>query len=122
MFKAILVEKNAKNYQTTLQDIEDTALPDGNVTVKIIYSTLNYKDALAITGRSPIVRRFPMIPGVDFVGMVEDSQSPDYQKGDMVILNGWGVGEKHWGDYHKKHALKANGWYRSQSTLHHFKQ
>jgi acrylyl-CoA reductase (NADPH) len=72
-------------------------LPEGNVSVRVSHSTLNYKDALAITGQGPVVRKFPMVPGIDLVGVVAASQHPDYQPGDAVLLNGWGVGESYWG-------------------------
>ncbi len=72
-------------------------LPEGDVLVDVAYSTLNYKDALAITGRAPVVRRFPMVPGIDFTGIVAESSHPDFEAGDRVVLNGWGVGENHWG-------------------------
>jgi len=77
--------------------LSEDALPEGDVTVRVAYSTLNYKDALAITGRSPVVRKFPMVPGIDFAGTVEASSNPAFAVGDQVVLNGWGVGEGHWG-------------------------
>ena len=80
-----------------IQAIDETALPDGDVTVRIDWSTLNYKDGLAITGQSPVVRRFPMVPGIDFAGAVTESSHPAWKVGDRVVLNGWGVGETHWG-------------------------
>jgi len=107
MFKGILIEKEAQNYTATLKDIDDALLPEGDVTVKVAYSSLNYKDGLAITGKSPVVRRFPMIPGVDLVGTVEASSNPDYRVGDSVVLNGWGVGETHWGGLAQKARLKG---------------
>jgi acrylyl-CoA reductase (NADPH) len=90
MFKGILIEKDENKYSATLKDIDDSLLPEGDVTVRVAYSSLNYKDGLAITGKSPVVRRFPMIPGVDLVGTVEASSNPDYRVGDSVVLNGWG--------------------------------
>jgi len=72
-------------------------LPAGDVTVRVEYSTLNYKDALAITGKGPVVRQFPLVPGIDFAGTVEESSNPGFKRGDKVLLNGWGVGESHWG-------------------------
>lgn len=93
----MLVEKNGPNYRAGLRDVDPAELPPGDVTVRVRYSTLNYKDALAITGRGPVVRRFPMVPGIDFSGTVEQSDDPRYRKGDEVVLNGWGVGEVHWG-------------------------
>ena len=107
MFKGILIEKDENNYSATLKDINDSLLPEGDVTVKVAYSSLNYKDGLAITGKSPVVRRFPMIPGVDLAGTVEASSNPDYQVGDSVLLNGWGVGETHWGGLAQKARMKG---------------
>ncbi|MDQ7988242.1 MAG: MDR family oxidoreductase [Candidatus Dactylopiibacterium sp.] len=97
MFKALLIEKDDAGYRTRLQELDDARLPEGNVTVRVSHSTLNYKDGLAITGKGPVVRSFPMVPGVDLVGVVEASDHPDWRAGDAVILNGWGVGERHWG-------------------------
>lgn len=97
MFKAILIEKDHTGYRAGVQEIDEAALPEGNVSVRVSHSTLNYKDALAITGQGPVVRKFPMVPGIDLAGVVEASCHPDYQPGDAVLLNGWGVGESHWG-------------------------
>lgn len=97
MFKAVLIEKDDAGYRASVQTLDDDALPEGNVSVRVSHSTLNYKDALAITGQGPVVRKFPMVPGIDLVGVVAASQHPDYQPGDAVLLNGWGVGESHWG-------------------------
>lgn len=97
MFKGILVTKDEAGYRSTLTHIEDTVLPEGDVTVQVEWSTLNYKDGLAITGQSPVVRRFPMVPGIDFAGTVSQSSHPNWKAGDKVILNGWGVGETHCG-------------------------
>jgi acrylyl-CoA reductase (NADPH) len=97
MFKAILIERDEQPYRATLASLEDSRLPAGDVTVRVDYSTLNYKDALAITGKAPVVRRFPMVPGIDFAGAVTDSAAAGHLPGDMVLLNGWGVGEHHWG-------------------------
>jgi acrylyl-CoA reductase (NADPH) len=107
MFKGILIEKDDANYSATLKDIDESQLPEGDVTVNVQYSTLNYKDALAITGKSPVVRRFPMVPGIDLAGTVEASDNPDYKVGDKVVLNGWGVGELHWGGLAQKARLKG---------------
>lgn len=97
MFKAILINKDDQGYRAQLSDVDESALPDGDVRVKVHYSTLNYKDGLAITGKGPIVHQFPMIPGIDLTGEVIESKSPEFKIGDLVILNGWGVGESHWG-------------------------
>lgn len=106
--KALIVNKDDAGYRTTLENIDENQLPDGDVLVKIDYSTLNYKDSLAITGKSPVVRSFPMVPGIDFAGTVEDSQNPDWQIGDKVIHNGWGVGETHWGGLAEKARVKGD--------------
>ncbi|NBX99773.1 MAG: oxidoreductase, partial [Burkholderiaceae bacterium] len=92
MFKAILINKDEKGYRADLAELDEATLPVGEVLVKVLYSTLNYKDGLAITGKGPVVRAFPMVPGIDFAGEVLESSSPEYQPGDQVILNGWGVG------------------------------
>ncbi len=97
MFKGILINKDEAGYRAALQEIDEAQLPEGDVTVRVEWSTLNYKDGLAITGKSPVVRRFPMVPGIDFAGTVSASSHPKWQVGDQVILNGWGVGETHWG-------------------------
>ena len=97
MFKGILIEKDDSGQTVALKELDDSMLPAGDVTVRVGCSTLNYKDALAITGASPVVRSFPMVPGIDFAGTVEASDSAEFRVGDAVVLNGWGVGEKHWG-------------------------
>ncbi len=108
MFKGILIEKDDLGYRAGLREIGETELPAGNVVVRVHYSTLNYKDALAITGKSPVVRHFPMVPGIDLVGTVEESSHGDYRIGDMVVLNGWGVGETHWGGLAEKARLNGD--------------
>ena len=108
MFKGILIEKDESGYRSAVRDIDEAALPAGNVTVRVSHSTLNYKDGLAITGRGPVVRRFPMVPGIDLAGVVEESTHPDYQPGDAVVLNGWGVGEVHWGGLAQKARLDGD--------------
>lgn len=107
MFKGILIEKDDQGYRSTVKEIDDSVLPDGDVTIKVAYSTLNYKDALAITGKGPVVRNFPMIPGIDLVGTVEESQSDKFKAGDQVLLNGFGVGEVHCGGLAEKARLKS---------------
>src|ERR1700760_1713532 len=97
MFNAVLIERDERPYRATLTQLEEDRLPAGEVTVRVEYSSLNYKDALAITGKAPVVRQFPLVPGIDFAGTVEDSTSSAYRPGDQVLLNGWGVGESHWG-------------------------
>ncbi len=107
MFKGILIEKDHSGYRATVQELADEQLPEGDVTVRVSHSTLNYKDALAITGRGPVVRKFPLVPGIDLVGTVEESSHPGYKVGDKVVLNGWGVGESHWGGLAQKARLKG---------------
>ena len=108
MFKGIMIEKDEAGYRASLQDIGEERLPEGNVTVRVSHSTLNYKDGLALTGRAPVVRKFPMVPGIDLVGTVEESSHPDYRAGDPVVLNGWGVGETHWGGLAQKARLNGD--------------
>ena len=107
MFKGILIEKDDAGYRATLSDIDEAQLPDGDVTVNVQFSTLNYKDGLAITGKGPVVRKFPLVPGIDLVGTVESSSHEGIAVGDAVVLNGWGVGEGHWGGLAQKAKLKG---------------
>ncbi len=109
MFQGILITKNDTGSRAVVQSIEEELLPDGDVTVRVDWSTINYKDGLAITGRSPVVRRFPMIPGIDFAGTVIQSSHPSWQSGDRVVLNGWGVGENHFGGLAETARVKG-GW------------
>jgi acrylyl-CoA reductase (NADPH) len=95
-------------YRSSLQEVDESQLPEGDVTIKVSHSTLNYKDGLAITGKGPVVRKFPMVPGIDLVGEVEESSHPDYKVGDAVLLNGWGVGEGHWGGLAQKARVKGD--------------
>lgn len=97
MFKGILIDKSDSDYHVALASLDEAQLPAGDVTVRVSHSTINYKDALAITGKAPIARSFPMVPGIDFAGTVEHSSDPEFNIGDQVVLNGWGVGEGHWG-------------------------
>ena len=97
MFKGILITKDEAGYLAQFQEIDEAVLPEGDVTVRVEWSTLNYKDGLAITGKSPVVRRFPMVPGIDFAGTVLESSNAAWKAGDQVVLNGWGVGETHCG-------------------------
>src|ERR1700674_3423501 len=108
MFNAILVEREPGPYRATLRSLDEAQLPPAEVAVRIDYSTLNYKDALAITGHGPVVRQFPMVPGIDFAGTVESSGHSAYKSGDKVVLNGWGVGETHWGGLAQKARVKAD--------------
>ena len=110
MFRALVINDNeAEGYHCQLQDVDESQLPPGNVTVDIDYSTLNYKDALAISGKAPIIRSFPMVPGVDFAGTVSASDDATFAPGDKVILTGWGVGEHHWGGLAQRACVEA-GW------------
>ena len=102
MFRSILIQKDETGCHSSLVNLSEGQLPDGDVIVRVSHSTLNYKDALAITGSGPVVRKFPMVPGIDLAGTVEHSTHPDYKPGDLVVLNGWGVGEKHWGGLAQK--------------------
>jgi len=107
-FKAMVIEKADGGTKAALTTFDEANLMDGDVTVRVEYSTLNYKDGLAITGKAPVVRRFPMIAGVDFAGTVEASSHPAWKAGDKVILNGWGLGETHLGAYAEKARVKGD--------------
>jgi acrylyl-CoA reductase (NADPH) len=107
-FKAIVVEKGEGGQKAGLADFDEANLMDGDVTVRVEWSTVNYKDGLALTGKAPVIRRFPMIPGIDFAGTVESSSHPQWKPGDRVILNGWGVGETHLGGYAEKARVKGD--------------
>ncbi|HXZ45732.1 MAG TPA: MDR family oxidoreductase [Pseudolabrys sp.] len=107
-FKAIVIEKADGGTKAALADFDEANLMDGDVTVRVEYSTLNYKDGLAITGKAPVVRRFPMIAGIDFAGTVESSTHAGWKPGDKVILNGWGCGETHLGAYAEKARVKGD--------------
>ena len=112
MFDALYLEKSGDGFSATRRPLTDdqlaAATPDADVTVRIEYSTINYKDALALTDRSPVVRRWPMVPGIDGAGVVESSAHPRFAAGDRVILNGWGVGESHWGCLAQRARLKGD--------------
>ena len=109
MFKGLLLTR-AEDGQTqaAITDIDEAQLPPGDVVVQISHSTLNYKDGLAITGKAPVVRSFPMVPGIDFAGVVQSSTDARYREGDAVLLNGWGVGETHWGGLAQRARVKAD--------------
>ena len=106
-FKAVRIDKADKGTTATLTQFDEAELMDGDVTVRVEWSTLNYKDGLAIAGKAPVVRRFPMIAGIDFAGTVEQSANPAWKAGDKVICNGWGMGETHLGAYAEK--ARVNG-------------
>jgi acrylyl-CoA reductase (NADPH) len=108
MFSAILIDKADSGQTVSVNRLDEAALPDGDVTIDVAYSTLNYKDGLAITGRGPVVRKFPMVPGIDLAGTVRTSSHADWKAGDTVVLNGWGVGETHWGGLAQVARLKGD--------------
>ncbi|WP_263082031.1 oxidoreductase [Endozoicomonas sp. Mp262] len=108
MFKALVLEQEEKATLAHVRELDETSLPEGDVLVEVDYSSLNYKDGLAITGKGRIVRQFPMVPGIDLAGKVTESGDSRYQPGDQVVLTGWGVGENHWGGMAGKARLKAD--------------
>ena len=116
-FKAIVIDKAESGQTVRLTDFDENNLMDGDVTVRVDYSTVNYKDGLAITGKAPVVRRFPMIAGVDLAGTVESSSHPAWRAGDAVIVNGWGLGETHLGAYAQKARVKGDWLVRLPSGL-----
>jgi acrylyl-CoA reductase (NADPH) len=107
MFRALLIEKSDAGQRIALSQLDDAQLPEGDVTVRVEWSTLNYKDALAITGRSPVIRKFPMVPGIDLAGVVESSAHPGFHAGDRVVLNGFGIGESHFGGLAERARVKG---------------
>ncbi|GAA0260714.1 Acrylyl-CoA reductase AcuI [Methylorubrum aminovorans] len=107
-FRAWVIDKGEAGQSLALRDFDEADLMDGDVTVRVSHSGLNYKDGLAMTGRMPVVRRFPMIPGIDFAGTVEASDHPDYKPGDAVVLTGWGVGETHLGGLAERARLRGD--------------
>lgn len=107
-FKAVRIDKAEKGTTATLTQFDEAELMDGDVTVRVEWSTLNYKDGLALTGKAPVVRRFPMIAGIDFAGIVEQSSHPAWKAGDKVVCNGWGMGETHLGAYAEKARVKGD--------------
>ena len=107
-FKAVRIDKAEKGTTAALAQFDEAELMEGDVTVRVEWSTLNYKDGLALTGKAPVVRRFPMIAGIDFAGTVEQSSSPNWKAGDKVVCNGWGMGETHLGAYAEKARVKGD--------------
>ncbi len=116
-FKAIVVDKSEAGQTVRLTDFDEKDLMDGEVTVAVDWSTVNYKDGLAVTGKSPVVRRLPMIAGIDFAGTVEASSHPGWKPGDKVILNGWGCGETHLGGYAEKARVKGDWLVRLPDSM-----
>jgi acrylyl-CoA reductase (NADPH) len=108
MFKALVIDNDEQGYRTTLKELDESQLPDHDVTLQVSYSTLNYKDALAICNKGPIVRQFPMVPGIDFVGRVIASRHGAWQEDDAALLTGWGVGEKQWGGLAQKASVSGD--------------
>jgi len=116
-FKAIVIDKGDAGQTVRLADFDEKDLMEGDVTVRVEWSALNYKDGLAITGKAPVVRRFPMIAGVDFAGTIESSSHPAWKVGDKVILNGWGLGETHLGAYAQKARVKGDWLVRLPASM-----
>lgn len=108
MFKALVLNQEEKRTISAIEQIDEAQLPEGEVVVAVDYSSLNYKDGLAITGKGKIIRNFPMVPGIDMAGKVISSEDGRYKEGDEVVLTGWGVGENHWGGMAEKAKLKAD--------------
>ena len=108
MFSALLISKTDEGQTVEVTQLDEGQLPEGDVVIDVEYSTLNYKDGLAITGRSPVVRKWPMVPGIDLAGTVSQSSHADWKAGDKVVLNGFGVGEAHWGGLAQKAKLKGD--------------
>jgi acrylyl-CoA reductase (NADPH) len=116
-FKAIVIEKNDSGQTVALKDFDEAGLMDGDVDVRVEWSTVNYKDGLALTGKGPVVRRWPMIGGIDLAGTVEKSSHQDWKPGDKVVLNGWGLGETHLGAYAEKARVKGEWLVRLPQTI-----
>ncbi len=108
MFKALVLNQEDKRTIANIEMLDESQLPEGEVLVAVDYSSINYKDGLAVTGKGKIIRNFPMVPGIDFAGTVLESQDDRYSEGDKVVLTGWGVGENHWGGMAEKARLKAD--------------
>ncbi|MGM8930458.1 acrylyl-CoA reductase (NADPH) [Salinicola halophyticus] len=117
MFNAIVVEQENGRSNASLKPVNEASLPAGDVHIHIEWSTLNYKDALAITGKGTIVRHFPMVPGIDLAGVVEHSEHPEWRVGDRVLLNGWGIGERHWGGLAQQARVNGDWLTRMPETL-----
>lgn len=116
-FRAIVIDKAAAGQEVRLAEFDEKDLMDGDVDVAVEWSTVNYKDGLALTGKAPVVRRFPMIPGIDLAGAVESSSHPGWKQGDKVIINGWGLGETHLGAFAEKARVKGEWLVRLPETL-----
>ncbi|MBD1559230.1 oxidoreductase [Vibrio sp. S9_S30] len=108
MFQALVLNQEDKKTIASIESLDDSHLPEGDVVIDVDYTSLNYKDGLAITGKGKIIRQFPMVPGIDLAGTVVTSSDERYQAGDKVVLTGWGVGENHWGGMAQRARLKAD--------------
>ncbi len=108
MFQALVLEEAEGGVRSSIQELDEASLPEGDVTVAVDYSTLNYKDGMVLGGLGRLVRRYPHVPGIDFAGVVEESAHPDYRAGDKVILTGWRVGEARWGGYAQKARVRGD--------------
>lgn len=117
MFKAILLTKEGDKFDARVAELDPKDLPEGDVTLRVEYSTVNYKDALALTNKSPIVRQWPMVPGIDGAGVVDSSTHPSWKPGDLAILTGWGVGESHWGCLAQRARLKGDWLVRAPGGI-----
>ena len=106
-FKGLILEESGGKVAARIGELEESALPQGDVIVDVAYSTLNYKDGMVLNGLGRLVRNYPHVPGIDFAGTVAESSSPDFKRGDQVVLTGWGVGEQRWGGYAQKARVKA---------------
>src|SRR3954470_19981204 len=113
----MVIEKAEGGQKVELTQFDEANLMDGDVTIRVEWSTMNYKDGLAVTGKAPVVRRWPRIPGVDLAGTVETSPHPDWKPGDKVIVNGWGLGETHLGAYSEKARVKGDWLVRLPATM-----
>ncbi|MDQ3812500.1 MAG: oxidoreductase [Armatimonadota bacterium] len=107
-FKALVVDQHDGAVQASIQELQRDSLPAGDVLVAVAYSSINYKDGLAVTGQGKVVRSYPMVPGIDLAGTVVESTSPDFKPGDHVVLTGWGVGERHWGGYARMARVRSD--------------
>ncbi len=108
MFQALVLNQEDKKTTASIESLDDSSLPEGDVVIDVGYTSLNYKDGLAITGKGKIIRQFPMVPGIDLAGTIVTSSDDRYQAGDNVVLTGWGVGETHWGGMAQRASLKAD--------------
>ena len=116
-FRALRVERADGSQKAEIAALDDAALMDGDVTIAVDYSTINYKDGLALTGRGPIIKTFPLIPGIDLAGTVEASTNLEFKTGDKVVLNGWGVGETHHGGLAQRARVKGDWLIKLPSGL-----